>query len=159
MPKELTPDRQVKLGIFDEFHTIELSSLRLIEPAARKSVEKYCLKLDECYKKGIGVFLWGKNGRGKSASAVAILKEAYRKGYSVYNISLNGAKTLFTDGWYDNTKKDAFNRMVREVEFLAIDEIGKDKSSVAVSMLENLVRFRTQMRLPIIAISNHNLAQ
>lgn len=154
-----TAARLIKCGIFEEYHGWTLENMKDVDKESVKFIQKYAADLEGFYDKGVGLFLYGKNGLGKTTAACALLKRAMVQGYDVQMVSLAAAKTAYIDSWYDSAKKDRFSQRITNVHFLAIDEVGKDDSPIAISMLENLVRYRAQRNFPSIVISNNDLGQ
>lgn len=80
----------------------------------------YCKALTVCKKKGLGIYLYGDNGRGKTALEVCMLREIAKQGYSIYLTNL----TEVTDKLFKNEIKLPF---LKEVDFLVIDDIGSER--------------------------------
>lgn len=121
-------------------------------------VKKYLTKLKQAYNDGIGVFLCGKNGNGKTLSACAIGKAAIRQGYSVRFTFLGDIISAFINTMYDTDKKEQLQEDILGVDFLIIDDLDKayisEKSKYVNSILDNLFRIRVQNNLPVIMTAN-----
>ena len=127
-------------------------------PSATEKIEKYTNKLAMAHKKGIGLFLFGNNGLGKSLSAAVVLKEALRQGYTARWSMLSELLSLSSDGVYDKEAREEFRNEILEVDFLVIDDLGKtfisQKSNFTSVHIDFLFRTRSNHCLPIIATAN-----
>jgi len=118
----------------------------------------YVDNIERAKKSGISLYLWGPNGSGKTLLAVSVLKAILRKGYSGQMTSLGGIIETYTDGWYNPNKKEIFNERIRNVDFLLIDDIGKEYKAKGSDIVEvafdNLIRYRSFRNKPFILTSN-----
>lgn len=126
-------------------------------------VKNYLRNIDRMKKLGIGLFLYGDNGVGKTflmnASMIEIIKA--KKGYSVYLITFAELAKLCMDSWKDEEAKEFYTRIIN-ADFLGIDEINKTEtasydrhsSTVHVSILEGLLRYRSLRLKPTWFTSN-----
>lgn len=154
---KLTPDRLLSCGILQKWHAKSLEDFTN-DPAAKKAVLKYLSQHRAVRKDGTGLYLHGANGVGKTLLMNASFKWLMEQGYKVQIISLSSLITKFTAGWYDMEEKRALQQTLQRVDFLGIEEIGKEfksqTSDLAVTVLDNIVRYRSQMLKPIWATSN-----
>jgi len=123
-----------------------------------KEINEYIQYIDNYYKKGIGLLLWGTHGTGKTFCTIHVLKEAIKKHYrNVRFTCLSDIVSLFTASWYnDNEKKEFYNKMM-ETQFLVIDDVGKEyktKSNLSESVFDRVLRYREH---PTIITSNRAL--
>ncbi len=127
-------------------------------PSAIEKIKKYTDKLDEVHKKGIGLFLYGNNGLGKSLAAAIVLKEALQNGYTARWSMLSELLSLSSDGVYDKDAREEFRNEILEVDFLVVDDIGKtfvsQKSNFTGIHIDFLFRTRSNHCLPIIVTGN-----
>ena len=124
---------------------------------ALKTVQEYLASLEDQIKNGRGLFLVGANGVGKTYLTTEVLKEAIRQGYTVQFASLGGLVEMFTAGWHSETQKRNFQRKIRNVQMLAIDDIGKEYrggSGMSESVFDNLIRYRVQRKKTTLLSSN-----
>ena len=61
--------------------------------AYKMFVGRYLVKLETVINKGIGLYLWGDNSRGKTYIAAIICKAAVEKGYTAYMILADDLKS------------------------------------------------------------------
>lgn len=157
---QLTPDRMLKSGILEEFWDLDIKDYRG-KPEVVNVLKDYMENLNNARTKGISLFLYGSNGTGKTFLGVEMLKEAIRQGYSAQFASLGGIIQALTDGWYDSNKKLLYEKKIRDVDFLMIDDVGKEmrvsKSGLTEVVFDNLIRYRTFRNKPMILTTNSDI--
>ena len=125
---------------------------------AKEKVIKYLDKLDKAYEKGIGLYLYGGRGLGKSFLEAVIAKNVLRKGYTALYTTLSEVVTMFGDSFYDKDARDRYQQEVLQVQFLIIDDIDKifisAKSNYVPAAFDQLIRTRSNELLPTIISSN-----
>ena len=130
---------------------------------ALEVVQGYLKDHKEMYREGIGIYLWGSNGTGKSHLMNCSFKELISKGHKVRIYSMDEIVDKFTSSWYSDEDKKELDNVLRNIEFLGIDEFGKnvDKDGNPIYLpdlvkrvMESVVRFRVQMQKPIWFASN-----
>lgn len=138
---------------FWDCKTDDLEDLKI-----RKYVQKYVDNLDLMYQRGWGFFVSGPNGTGKTMLASIILKEAIKKGYTVYFSSLAEVLRRYCDSMYNPELRAEFERNILSADILVLDDIDKayysDKSTFTDSAYDYLFRSRADKNLPIIVTSN-----
>lgn len=127
------------------------------EPIKEKIVF-YCNNLKKALDKGTGYLLQGSYGLGKTWMACEILKAAIKQKYTARFTTLADTITLLTKGWYDDQKSEEFCQNVLEVDFLVLDDIGKEykseKKNIVDPVFDSLFRARANDCLPTIITSN-----
>jgi len=122
--------------------------------------QKYAKNMPKVYEKGIGLFLYGDSGSGKTCSSSIILKEAIKVGYSTHFTMLSEIITVFAEGWYDADRRMEFVDNICEVDFLVIDDVGREfrstKSDLNRAAFDSVFRGRANDNLPTIITSNFN---
>lgn len=128
--------------------------------AQRKALGTYPEMLDEARKRGHGLFLWGPNGTGKSYVAAALCKRARGQfrisAYSVSAFELKEAwiKDVPASEDFDETRIER----VQKVQFLVIDDVGKEhrakNSGFAENQLDALLRHRHKWLLSTVITTN-----
>ena len=90
-------------------------------------------------------------------------KELIAKGYKVRVYSMDEIVDKFTSSWYSDEDRRELDNVLRNIDFLGIDEFGKnvDKDGNPVYLpdlvkrvMESVIRFRVQMGKPIWFASN-----
>jgi DNA replication protein DnaC len=139
------PQKQIKLNYQEANEVLKL-------------VANYAKHLINAKKKGISIMLAGSNGTGKTLLAVAIIKRAIRLGLTAQMTSLGGVLELYVGGWGDPRKKELFNQRIKDVDFLLIDDVGKEyqakNSDLTEIMFDNLIRYRVFRNKPFILTTN-----
>jgi DNA replication protein DnaC len=161
---ELSPRILNKCGIFEDYHKAELKNYKIIED---EDVQKrrdafgiildYAKHIENAAREGIGLFLYGSNGSGKTHLTVGVLKHAILKGYTGQLVSLSGAFTAHMDAVYGNMEaREWLNRRVKNIQFLVIDDALKEtgKSENLPVFFDNLIRHRMRRSLPTIISTN-----
>lgn len=149
-------------GIKAGWHSKSLEDFTNDDEALSK-VKKYIKESADFYKDGIGLYLWGSNGTGKTTLMNCAFKEFISKGYKVRIYSMDEIVDKFTSSWYSEDEKQELNNVLRNIDFLGIDEMGKnvDKDGNPIYLpdlvkrvMESVIRFRVQMNKPIWFASN-----
>ncbi len=125
---------------------------------AQKAVYKYVDKMEECIAKGIGLYLYGPQGSGKTLAACVILKEAIKQGYQVQFTMLTEILEKYCNTMYDEVGRHDFKNRILDADILVIDDIDKThiskNSNFADAAYDYLFRVRANRKLPIIVTSN-----
>jgi len=139
-----------------KFWDCELQDLE--DERTRGIVTKYVDNLDTMWQRGWGFFMYGPNGTGKTMLASIILKEAVRRGFTIYFSSLAEVLQRYCDSLYKPELRAEFERQILSADFLVLDDIDKayrsDKSTFTDSAYDFLFRSRADKCLPIIVTSN-----
>lgn len=147
-------------GIKAAWHDKSLSDFTN-DKEALIQVKKY-LKNSEVVS-GVGVYLWGANGTGKSHLMNCSFKELIGKRHKVRIYSMDEIVDKFTSSWYSDEDKRDLDNVLRNIDFLGIDEfgknVGKDGNPVYLPelvkrVMESVIRFRVQMDKPMWFASN-----
>lgn len=127
-----------------------------IEENIRELFARYMDYLDEMFEDKINLILYGSNGSGKTYLSSLIVKEAYRKRYTSFRVTLKS----FIDMHFKRDKDELIAEKLSEIinsEFLVIDEVGKetfDKSQFNITVFEELLRERDTQGKPTIICTN-----
>lgn len=165
---ELSPKIMLKCGIFEDYFGAELRNYTIIEDQHTEERKKtfgtildYCKHMENAMKEGIGLFLYGSNGVGKTHLTVGALKHAIRKGYTGQLVTLQGAFTAHMDAVFGNMDaREWLNRRVKNVNMLVIDDALKEygKAEAIPVFFDNLIRHRMRRNLPTIISTNGTIA-
>lgn len=116
----------------------------------RKDVEYYLKNIKAKREEGMLWLIFGQPGTGKTLGGCLILKQAIKQGYQV-------KYTLWTDLIDQSFIDDNLVTKLREVDFLVIDDLGKDKSGkdsrFIEDLLEKIIKHRFSNKLPTILLS------
>mgnify|MGYP002624943486 CR=1 FL=1 len=150
-------------GIRLAWHKKSLDKFTNDEEALR-IVKEYLVSPRDMKAKGIGLYLWGSNGTGKSHLMNCAFIELAKAGFKVRVYSLDEIVDKFTSSWYSDEDKRELDNVLRNIDFLGIDEFGKNVDSegnpvghipdLVKRVMESVIRFRVQMNKPIWFASN-----
>lgn len=128
------------------------------DPAAYEIVRKYSDNIHEYIEDGIGLFLHGSNGVGKTHLLMQTLKDAAVNRLTVQVVTLGTLVSRYTQGWYDKEMFLEFENLYKRPAILAIEEIGKEYKSgdndLGRTVLDTIVRYRSQDMRPILFATN-----
>lgn len=128
------------------------------DPGVRMAAEEYMNDLDNI-EDGQGLFLWGKNGTGKTMLGILVLKGLIKRGYRCYATTAPDTITAFTAGWKSDEDKRWFERDFTRSQILLLDDLGKEyDTKLSQNILDNLLRARVQAGRPTIITTNLTLA-
>lgn len=153
VPKQLL---DVTLGQLDDFN--DPNRTRVIG-----YVKKYVKNIPENFKNNQGILLYGSNGVGKSFIATIIVKYAYIFRYTSKRCTFMEYINEYTRMWgcknplEKEELEELFYRNYKAVEFLCLEEIGKElDTKLAPTVLEDLLRYREERGLVTIICTNLN---
>jgi DNA replication protein DnaC len=112
-----------KANLGSRYVNLDFSNLEDVSQSfitAKQSAMNYCKSISVCKNRGLGMYLFGDNGRGKTALVACMLREAAKQGYSIYLTNL----TEVTDKLF---KKEIKLSFLKKVDFLVIDDIGSER--------------------------------
>lgn len=145
-------------GILPKWHDKTIADFKNDDEAKRK-ILKYLENHKDASTKGVGPYLHGDNGVGKTLLMMTSLMYLFTEHrYKVQVVSLSTLVDTFTSSWYDESKKESLDAM-KNCHFLGIEEIGKQLDSekslkVVTHILETVLRYRLQSNKPTWFTSN-----
>lgn len=122
-------------------------------------IYNYRDELKKNRREGLGLYIEGPNGVGKTFIATSIGKEAIRLGYSVRFHLLSEIVSLTMQSFEDKSTLKILSKL-KTCDFLIIDDADKPystKSAFKISLFDDLVRYRVQNLLPCIVTANVEL--
>lgn len=153
VPKQLL---NVTLGQLDDFN--DPDRVKVIE-----YVKKYIKHIPENFENNQGIMLYGSNGVGKSFIATLIVKYAYIFRYTSKRCTFMEYINEYTRMWgcknphEKEELEELFYRNYKAVEFLCLEEIGKElDTKLSPTVLEDLLRYREERGLVTIICTNLN---
>lgn len=145
----------------DKFDTKGNESLSDVKEYMREYLEN----LDKNFDENKGLFLYGSNGVGKTFLGSLVVKEAYRHRYSTKRVYFQTYVDDYTRVWNAKSvdeREELESNLYTEytgVEFLCIEEIGKEiDMKITAPVLEHLLRYREDHKLPTIVCTNLDIA-
>ena len=163
-PRELSQQDLYRMNIGRRYWGASVDGLNP-DAQHRELIERYVATLHVRRRRGTGLFLWGANSRGKTYSLAVILKAAVAWGYSSYCVLADRLVSVTVEN--EVFEEDGGGRQVlvterlREVDFLGIEDLGKEHSpsGFANTVVENLLRHRTRELLPTMVTTNLSPAE
>lgn len=125
----------------------------------------YVRRIREMYAKGVGLYLWGDFGVGKTGLAVEIMKDVMRLGdYTVAFLFFPDVMNSLTA--FDVVSPEDRGKVVSTLEdadFLVLDDVGreyrKEGSNWVSSNVDQYFRKRMNASLPTLMTSNFSLSK
>jgi DNA replication protein DnaC len=158
--REVSRDMMIKLfteaRIRQDYWHVGWEDIVFDDLSTQRNLTAFYENIENCLKNGLGLFLTGDFGHGKSLIGSVILKRALKNQYSAFFISMFD----FVD-YYGAMGQDGqeFRRYVRKIDFLCIDDIGAESIKArdySFSLLDNLLAERYK---PTIFTSNKTIAE
>ena len=141
---------------FSDFKDFDDDNIRLI----KRHLVNYCNALSERLDEGVGLYLYGANGSGKTLSASIIATKAYAYRYDTVMLTLAEYIEQVKILW-GKDKEQIENVSLRrfyDADLLVLDELGKEVSyKLSVPILERILRYREAQKKSTILISNMTL--
>jgi len=129
-----------------------------IEGENRDKIARYIDQLPDAMNRGLGLMLWGPNGRGKTAIAALVAKEAARWGYGCMFIrAADLVDRQFGKAVFDKDDGITVRARARTVSLLVLDDLGKehrDQHGFTVAEMEEFMRERISRRLVTVITTN-----
>lgn len=158
MPVKLSVEHLLYMNIGQRFWSANIKSLSKDQS---DSIKSYLDDFKRQIAKGVGVFLWGANSRGKSYVTAALLKHAWREwrvtGYCITAAALKDA--YIDDVEAHPGSAETVTERVRAARILVVDDMGKEhrtSSGFAENRLGMLFRERSRRALVTCITTNLN---
>lgn len=133
---------------------------------AYEIAKKYVKDAETMKKLNIGMYVYGKNGVGKTHLIACMCNELVKNGYRCMYTSIQGIITLIQKGYNNGTSsEDTIIEMLSSVDFLFIDDMAKElmkgqvQGSFAEKVLYQVINGRYNNKKPTIFTSNFSLAE
>ena len=150
-------------GIGDTYQRYSWHHVRTVPGPIVDMVQYYLEKLDDFFDSGVGMVLWSeRTGTGKSLLAYLIIKEALARGYRARVTTFTEMIDHHTASWSDKAHRDWFLKEIQNVDFLAIDEFGKEnpgRANIVDELADRVIRARIAHGRPTIITTNLNPSQ
>lgn len=157
--RELNAEDLIRMRIPKRFWTVKFSSVSELEVngiSAKLVAQRYLENITDMFQRGIGLFLWGSNGTGKTSLSVLIAKEYRRRGYTVLFMEAADLKRLVIDKEYFDEDETIWDRAMH-VDVLVIDDFGKgigDSTGFGARLWDELIRARNSRQLVTFITTN-----
>lgn len=145
-------------GIGLNYQRLSWDDVRTVAPEVRVEIEQYALNAAAHIASGRNLVLWSSSpGTGKTLMLMLLCKALLIQGYGVQTSQFNDIIDLFTSSWRDTAEREQWNRRVRNVDVLGIDDWGKEhkgRIELVESMLDQVIRGRVSDDAPTIITTN-----
>lgn len=141
-----------------------MSECDITPDPVRKLYESTCESLDGYIDRGMGLYVQGGHGLGKSLLCALVAKEAIRRGHKVRFATFVDLLSWHESTWKGDDTTDAKRRFasdVQDVDLLVIDDLGKENLAgatvtpmVVQRFVSELLRQRTQRELSTFVSAN-----
>jgi DNA replication protein DnaC len=165
----ISSDTLTAVGIPKKFHNTTLDDYIAYDDdiaEIKKFFVNYMDEFAENINQNRGLFLSGSNGVGKTHLSSILAKEAYARRLSVRYCSFSEYKSQYTRSWGTkaledrDVAEDDFNVNYKTVDFLVLEEIGKEiDSKIAEPILEDCLRYREEKGLLTVICTNLDMQQ
>lgn len=151
--KKLRHNLYLNCGILPKWHDKTFKEFTN-DKVALRTVKKYISRLPAPIHEGVGLFLYGANGVGKTHLMMTAFKALIDSGYSCKVISFSTLITKFTAEWYNTEEGADFRRALREAKVFGIEDLGKEfrsanSENLGIAALSYVLKFRIQMGKPV----------
>lgn len=123
----------------------------------RAKIKDYLDSLNEQLENGMGLFLSGSTGLGKTAIASIVLMESLKLGRTGHFFTLDQCLNLYMGGWKDEEMKKQYQENVLGADVLVIDEVGNEPRTninLVGACLNDILRRRSNNLQTTIITSN-----
>lgn len=113
-------------------------------------IRKFSTRIKEIYERGVGLYLFGSKGCGKTGAAVVALKVARSWGFTAYCISVSQLRDAIRAYTAFDNESSVMERC-RTVDFLLLDDLrleDADEKLFTISDIRNLIVGRYDNALP-----------
>lgn len=111
-------------------------------------ITKYLELREQFLTRGMGMYLVGSYGTGKTMLANLVLKELVKDGFSCWATTFAQTVEMFTAGWSDKSEKEYFQRKFIQSRVLLLDDVGRElrgtKIALAETTFDAILRQRVQ---------------
>lgn len=107
--------------------------------------------------RGIGLFISGPVGTGKTMLANLVLKELVKRGYKCNATTFSSTVEAFTAGWNSQEEKQRFAERFMYSEVLLLDDMGKEfrrQNGLHQTTFDHILRTRVQAGRPTLLTTN-----
>ena len=119
--------RLLKLPVYYDKCTFENAKVLCQEEAEiKKQIQDYCKKFDKALKHGIGIYMYGKVGAGKTYYSLCVFNELEKRGYRVLRTSIKQIMKQIWEGFKDSKIEIEMYKAFKESDLIIIDDMGKE---------------------------------
>ncbi len=124
--------------------------------------QNYCTHADKMYDAGVGAYLYGVPGVGKTHLTACMGNALADKLYTVLFTSFVEIESKLKEGFGNNSAQSAVLRRAETVDFLFLDDIGTENIKAGTGWLQtiafDLINTRINAKKPTIYSSNYRIS-
>lgn len=125
---------------------------------ARTSVTKYLDRHEQFVSRGMGMYMSGSYGTGKTMLANLAIKELIKFGYTCWATTFSQTVQMFTAGWGDRVEQAYFQKKFIDSQVLLLDDVGRElrdtRMQLAETTFDAILRQRVQAGRPTMITTN-----
>lgn len=145
-------------GIGTNYQKLSWNDVSAIPAAVIGQVMDYAENAARRVADGRNLILWSASpGTGKTLLLSLLCKFLMIQGIQVHFSQFNEIIDLFTQSWRDQSEREQWNRRVRNVDVLGIDDMGKEhkgRLEMVEAMVDQIIRARVSDSAPTIITTN-----
>lgn len=148
---------------YDRFNELDEIKLQIIKREQNKpnfvKIEQYLENIDKAISDGIGLYISGDHGLGKTTLAVIVLKKAIKSFYKGFFCKSTEVVEFNRAGWKDFDKKEYFDYLIANTNLMVIDDIARifNISDTERIDIDKIFTKRDDLNLATIITANHKL--
>lgn len=122
-----------------------------------RGIGKYIDNRREFLRQGMGLYLSGDIGVGKTMLSNLALKDLVKFGYTCFATTFSQTIEMYTAGWADKEQKAWFQHKFMNSQFLLLDDVGKErdtKIALSETTFDAILRQRVTDGLPTLITTN-----
>jgi len=141
-------------GIGQRYQRLGWNDLKVPE-AQLAPIRKYLANAENYIASGIGLYISGDVGTGKTLVSNLILKDLVMAGHDCYFTTFSGAIEQFTSTWGDRDEKTRFAKRFMLSKVLCLDDLGKEfRNRLSSTTFDHILRTRVFEARPTILTTN-----
>lgn len=119
-------------------------------------VDEYLANIENKFKEGRGLYIAGAHGTSKTTTAILVAMQAMKEEFTGFYLHSTDIMNYVANGWKDDIKKEYWEYITEETNFLVIDDIARNfvVSEKERQILDRLFVYRTNNCLPILLTTN-----
>lgn len=146
-------------GIGLAYQRMDWEDVTSVPASVCEEVMAYAVQGARNVAQGRNLILWSPDaGTGKTLLMTLLIKALMAQGIAAYFAQFNDVIDLFTGSWRDEEERAEWDRRVRNVGVLAMDDIGKEhkgRSDLVESMVDQVIRYRVANSKPVFLTTNY----
>lgn len=145
-------------GIGTSYQRLSWDDVDTVSPGIIDRVMAYAVNAPRNVADGRNLVLWSTGaGTGKTLLLSLLAKALLTQGIVTHFAQFNEIIDLYTSSWRDKVEREHWNRRVRNVDVLAIDDLGKEhkgRLDMVEAMIDQIIRARVADAAPTIITTN-----